>query len=180
MAEKDETNKKIQKQQKGHSELLASVKSSISKLESRGKVLVVENLPLEKQIAPLNFFFSVSPAGGLTCQCSEEFLEDETLKQLGEAMMDCTKDYQNSRIRSRAALHASGKPIAELNASLLDAKKRKPSRTTILQKGVQSHFKSKLQPQCDAAFQVALVEKCASGAFVWSTTCHIHIDIAIL
>ena len=158
-----EAKRKIEKQQKGHSELLASVKASITKLEARGKELVVENLPLEKQVAPLTFFIHVSPAGGITTQCSQEFITVADLKALAEAMSDCAKDFQNSRARSRLALHASGKQVTELSATLGISKKRKPSRTSRLQKAVQQHFKSRLQSQCEAACQDALAEKLANG-----------------
>ena len=127
----DEQKRRIREQQKSHSELLAAAKSSIGKLETRGRALV-ELLPSEKQIAPLNFFLSISAAGIASTQCSQEFTTNETLANLATALTECAKEVHSTIAKGRQALHASGSAMPLVRRDV-GTRRRKDTCTSKLQ-----------------------------------------------
>ena len=150
----EEQKRKIREQQKCHSELLAAARASVEKLQKRGETLV-ELLPPEKQIAPLSFFLSISPAGHSCTQGSDAFRENPALAQLAQALSDCAKEVHSTMARGRLAMHASGSVLPQYRADQT-SRKRKESHTNRLQKSVQKFFKDQLQPKGHAAFQACL------------------------
>ena len=147
----EEQRRKVREQQKGHSELLAAAKASVEKLQIKGQELV-KLLPPEKQIAPLTFFLSISPAGVPSVQGSEVFRKHETLADLAQALSDCAKEVHSTMARGRQALQASGSVLPEYKADR-QQRKRKESRTSKLQRSVQTFFREQLQPKGHAALE---------------------------
>ena len=162
----NETRTSIREQQSRYSELLQTAKAAVLRLGTKGRALNVELLPVEKRIAPIFLFMTVSPAGTLTILSSPHFQDRPELKELGERLADEVKTVQRSIILTRQTLCAHGTPPVEPDTAVAPAKKRKQSQTNLLQRAVTQYFKATLQPKCDQEIEAILTERLAIGKFL--------------